>query len=64
MRKDNAAVRWCENASMLTNIPWRYLKVPQKAYEALRTFQFRGAFGTATRILVFFISQIRWTADR
>jgi type III restriction enzyme len=34
--KDAAAVRWCENANFLTNTQWRYLKVPQKAFEVLQ----------------------------
>jgi type III restriction enzyme len=36
IRKDAAALRWCENASKLTGTAWRYVKVPQKDYEALR----------------------------
>jgi type III restriction enzyme len=36
VRKDGAAVRWCENASRLTGTKWQYVKVPQKDYEALR----------------------------
>jgi len=36
IRKDAAALRWCENASKLTETAWRYVKVPQKDYEALR----------------------------
>jgi type III restriction enzyme len=36
IRKDNAATRWCENATKLTRTPWRYVKVPQKDYEALQ----------------------------
>jgi type III restriction enzyme len=36
IRKDGAALRWCENASKLTGTEWRYVKVPQKDYEALR----------------------------
>jgi type III restriction enzyme len=36
IRKDGAALRWCENASKLTGTTWRYVKVPQKEYEALR----------------------------
>ena len=38
-RKDEAAERWCENATDLTDLTdttWRYLKVPQKAFEDLR----------------------------
>jgi type III restriction enzyme len=33
--KDRAAVIWCENATMLTGTPWRYMKVPQKEFEKL-----------------------------
>jgi type III restriction enzyme len=36
LRKDLAAIRWCENASALTKTPWRYVKVPQKEFEALQ----------------------------
>jgi type III restriction enzyme len=36
IRKDGAALRWCENASTLTGTTWRYIKIPQKDYEALR----------------------------
>ena len=35
-RKDVAAVRWCENATKLTGVEWRYIKVPQKEFESLR----------------------------
>jgi type III restriction enzyme len=35
-RKDQAAARWVENASELTGVPWRYLKVPQKLFEQLQ----------------------------
>jgi type III restriction enzyme len=34
--KDRAAALWCENASLLTAKPWRYLKVPQKEFEKLQ----------------------------
>jgi type III restriction enzyme len=34
-RKDEAARRWCENASTLAKTPWRYLKVPQRRFEEL-----------------------------
>ena len=34
--KDRAAILWCENASLLTGKPWRYLKVPQKEFEKLQ----------------------------
>jgi len=33
--KDQAAIRWCENATLLTDVQWRYLKVPQKEFEGL-----------------------------
>jgi type III restriction enzyme len=36
LRKDVAAVRWCENASELTDKQWRYVKVPQKEFETLQ----------------------------
>jgi type III restriction enzyme len=36
LRKDVAAVRWCENATALTGKQWKYLKVPQKEFEALQ----------------------------
>src|SRR5579885_599559 len=39
LRKDVAAVRWCENATKLTNNHWRYVKVPQKEFEALQPGQ-------------------------
>ena len=34
--KDLAASNWCENASQLTETQWRYIKVPQKAFELLQ----------------------------
>jgi len=36
LRKDVAASRWCENASALTKTEWKYIKVPQKEFEALQ----------------------------
>ena len=27
--KDRAATIWCENATLLTDVPWSYMKVPQ-----------------------------------
>jgi type III restriction enzyme len=36
VHKDNAARVWCGNATALTATHWRYLKVPQKAYEILQ----------------------------
>ncbi len=38
--KDRAATLWCENATMLTGTPWRYLKVPQKEFEKLQPSDF------------------------
>ena len=35
-QKDAAASNWCENASSLTEIAWRYVKVPQKGFEVLQ----------------------------
>ncbi len=31
---------WCENATLLTGTPWRYLKVPQKEFEKLQPVEF------------------------
>jgi type III restriction enzyme len=39
-QKDAAAANWCENATMLTKLPWRYLKVPQKGFEVLQPKHF------------------------
>jgi type III restriction enzyme len=39
-QKDAAAANWCENASTLTKIPWRYVKVPQKGFEVLQPKHF------------------------
>jgi type III restriction enzyme len=36
LRKDVAAARWCENATKLTGQQWKYVKVPQKDFEALQ----------------------------
>lgn len=33
--KDRAARLWCENATLLTDTAWRYLKVPQVGFEKL-----------------------------
>lgn len=35
-RKDAAAARWCESATSLTKNQWRYLKIPQKEFQALQ----------------------------
>ncbi|MGH9534403.1 MAG: hypothetical protein ACRD2E_06040 [Terriglobales bacterium] len=34
--KGDAAGRWCEEATALTGESWRYARVPQKDFEALR----------------------------
>jgi len=34
--KDEAATRWCTNATQLTKAQWKYLKVPQKEFETLQ----------------------------
>jgi len=34
--KDEAARRWCEDATRLSGTSWRYLKVPQKQFEQLQ----------------------------
>jgi hypothetical protein len=39
-QKDAAAANWCENASTLTKIPCRYVKVPQKGFEVLQPKHF------------------------
>jgi type III restriction enzyme len=39
-QKDAAAANWCVNASTLTKIPWRYVKVPQKGFEVLQPKHF------------------------
>lgn len=36
LRKDVAALRWCENATELSGKEWRYVKVPQKDFQALQ----------------------------
>jgi len=36
LRKDVAAIRWCETATDLAGETWRYVKVPQKDYQALQ----------------------------
>jgi hypothetical protein len=35
-QKDAAASNWCDNASSLTEVAWRYVKVPQKGFEVLQ----------------------------
>ena len=38
--KDRAAENWCLNATELTVVQWRYLKVPQKTFEELHPSTF------------------------
>ncbi|GAB4153933.1 MAG: DEAD/DEAH box helicase family protein [Candidatus Promineifilaceae bacterium] len=38
--KDRAAQLWCENAGMLTGVPWQYRKVLQKEFENLHPHEF------------------------
>ncbi|MGD0036486.1 MAG: DEAD/DEAH box helicase family protein [Bacteroidota bacterium] len=39
-RKDDAAERWCENATNLTGTNWHYIKVPQKEFDGLHPSKF------------------------
>jgi len=38
--KDRAAQIWCENATLLTDTTWQYIKVPQKEFDKLEPTQF------------------------
>ncbi len=38
--KDRAAQIWCENATLLTGIPWKYVKVPQGDFGKLQAGDF------------------------
>ncbi|MBI2940532.1 MAG: hypothetical protein HYY04_08850, partial [Chloroflexi bacterium] len=38
--KDRAAISWCENATLLTETAWQYLKVPQQEFEKLQPTEF------------------------
>jgi type III restriction enzyme len=40
VHKDRAARIWCENATLLTGIAWRYVKVPQVEYLKLQPADF------------------------
>jgi type III restriction enzyme len=47
--KDRAAGIWCENATLLTGVEWRYMKVPQVDFAKLQPVELsdaRLAFGT------------------
>jgi type III restriction enzyme len=48
--KDRAAVIWCENATLLTDTVWSYIKVPQKEFGDLQPSDLADvalAFGTS-----------------
>ncbi len=55
-QKDAAAANWCENASKLTKIPWRYVKVPQKGFEVLQPKHFADLAALAPNPLLGFES--------
>lgn len=38
--KDRAAKLWCEYATSLTQIPWKYLKIPQPGFRQLKPNEF------------------------
>jgi hypothetical protein len=38
--KDRAAQIWCENATLLTDTAWRYLKIPQNEFKKLQPADF------------------------
>ena len=38
--KDRAAQIWCENATLLAEVSWHYIKVPQKDFEKLQPTEF------------------------
>jgi type III restriction enzyme len=38
--KDRAAVLWCENATLLTDTAWRYVKIPQAEFLKLQPTEF------------------------
>jgi hypothetical protein len=39
-QKNAAAANWCENATGLTGVSWRCVKVPQKGFEVLQPRHF------------------------
>ena len=50
--KDRAAILWCENATRLTGISWRYIKVPQKEYEQLQPDEFADLAAFASKWII------------
>ena len=51
LRKDVAAMRWCENATNLIGKTWKYVKVPQKEFEALQPSRLSDLIALAPRLL-------------
>jgi type III restriction enzyme len=49
--KDRAAILWCENATMLTETEWSYVKVPQKGFEQLQADAFEDLIVFAPRLI-------------
>jgi type III restriction enzyme len=47
--KDRAARNWAENATRLTSVPWRYLKVPQSNFNELQPSEFADLLVFATQ---------------
>lgn len=39
-QKDRSAIRWCENATVLTKVSWKYIKVSQREFELLNPATF------------------------
>jgi hypothetical protein len=50
-RKDEAAQRWCEDATTLTGTQWRYLMGPQKQFEQLQAATLADLVGTSSSLL-------------
>ena len=51
--KDRRAAQWCEDASLLTQTEWRYLKIPQKDFEILKPNNFAELVSSLTADQVF-----------
>ena len=39
-RKDARAEQWCADATQLTGVMWRYLKIPDKEFKKLKPSSF------------------------
>ena len=50
-RKDQAARRWCEDATALTGTQWRYLKVRQKLFEQIQAATLTDLVATSSSLL-------------